>query len=892
MLFLLKIVNGATPVNETICLLLNKDILVIRINRQNATCKEIDRQSLFQFNAALMALFLLTFLMVQIVFLAAGPCMKLSFAGETSNIEVDHSTTDGTPSIITGKLLKDHPPVIHAAGDHNYPPYEFLDPNGQPAGFNIDIFRAVCEILNLKYEIHLGPWNHVRQQLENGEIDLITGMYFSPERDKKLDFSTPHIIVSQSLFVKKGSKIALLEDLSGKEVVVQKGDIMDDFIQSQGRSITVITVPDQVDALRLLSEGKHDCAILSKLQGLYLIHKYNFTSLEAVGSSLQQRDYCFAVREGDQKLLTQLNEGLSTLRTRGVYRQIHNKWFGVYEKDEAWQNFLQFMLWAAIPISLLFVGIVAWNRMLKHNVAIATTALIRSENLYREFVALAVDGIVLGSPDGIIIEANQVLCEWLQIPYDQLIGKHISQLPWSSAILEKSPFRFDLLNSGQTITRVRALELKDGRQIYIEMRSKKMPDGGYQSIFRDISERIKAEEDKERLMSQLAQSQKMEAVGRLAGGIAHDFNNMLGVIIGYADMAMIDVEPGDPLHAELEGILKAARRSSDLTRQLLAFARKQTIVPQILDLKETIANMLTMLRRLMGEDIDLAWIPSKEKLWQVKMDPSQIDQILANLCVNARDAIKHMGKVTIEIENITISEAYCDLHAGFHPGEYVMLAVSDNGCGIDRECMVHLFEPFFTTKGVGQGTGLGLATVYGIVKQNSGFINVYSEVGHGTTFRIYIPKSDDPADHSRKEVGKSRSAIRGKERVLIVEDEPMLLELTHSMVERLGYRVVSASTPQEALQIAERETKQVKEEDGREAIDLIITDVVMPEMNGRELAKRVVEISPHTRYLFMSGYTANVIAHHGILDKDLHFIQKPFSINELAAKIREILDEL
>jgi len=877
---------------------------VLKTNRQEVIyeeielCKKIDRRLILKSPVVILHLLLLILFSAQILFITGDYFTTLSFAEDSSTIHTTPSTVATSSSTVSGthSTIADHTitenssRIIKAAGDHNYPPYEFLDYNGEPTGFNVDIFRAVCKAVNIRYEIHLGPWDHVRQQLENGEVDLITGMYFSPERDKKVDFSTPHITVSHSLFVRKNSKIRILEDLSGREVVVQKGDIMNDFLQSQGRSITIVTVTDQVDALRLLSEGKHDCALLSKLQGLYLIHKNKLTGLEVVGSSIQQRDYCFAVQEGNQKLLTQLNEGLALLRTKGIYRQIHNRWFGVYEEEKAWHQFLHYLLWAAIPISLLFLVIVAWNRMLKQRVKFAIEALNKSESLYREFVALAVDGIVLVSSDGTIIEANQVLCGWLHIGHDQLIGKNITQLTWSSETLEREPLRFDLLDKGQTVTSVRELQPPDGSRLYIEMRSKRMPDGGYQSILRDITHRIKAEEEKERLMSQLAQSQKMEAVGRLAGGIAHDFNNMLGVIIGYADMAIIGIEPEDPPYAELEGILKAARRSSDLTRQLLAFARKQTIMPQVLDLEKTVENMLKMLQRLMGEDIELIWIPSNETLWKVKMDPGQLDQILANLCVNARDAITNLGKVTIETRNRTISEEHCAVHTGFHPGEYVQLLFSDNGCGMERETLEHLFEPFFTTKEVGQGTGLGLATVYGIVTQNSGFINVYSEVGYGTTFTIYIPRTDDIPDQFRKEESVTRSIRSSQERILVVEDEPMLLELTHSMVETLGYEVLSASTPEEAIQIAESYTINMTEGDRRGRIDLLITDVVMPEMNGKDLVQKISSISPSIRSLFMSGYTANVIAHHGILDKGVNFIQKPFSINDLASKIREILD--
>ncbi len=395
----------------------------------------------------------------------------------------------------------------------------------------------------------------------------------------------------------------------------------------------------------------------------------------------------------------------------------------------------------------------------------------------------------------------------------------------------------------------------------------------------DISNQIKAEKEKAKLEVQLQQAQKMESVGRLAGGVAHDFNNMLGVILGHAEMAMEQVDPTQSLYADLQQIRNAAERSSDLTHQLLAFARKQTIAPKVLDLNETVEGMLKMLRRLIGEDIDLLWKPGRN-IRPVKVDPSQIDQLLANLCVNARDAIEGVGRVTIETEAATFDEAYCSDHAGFVPGEYVLLAVSDDGCGMDNETLAHLFEPFFTTKELGKGTGLGLATVYGMVKQNSGFINVYSEPGQGTTFKVYLPGHAAMAA-SLTERAPTQSTARGSETILLVEDESAILNMTALMLKRLGYTVLPANTPGEAIRLAGAYPGH---------IDLLMTDVVMPEMNGRDLAGHLLSIYPDLKRLFMSGYTANVIAHHGVLDEGVHFIQKPFSSQNLGAKLRETLD--
>ncbi|MFZ3044567.1 MAG: ATP-binding protein, partial [Desulfatirhabdiaceae bacterium] len=401
-------------------------------------------------------------------------------------------------------------------------------------------------------------------------------------------------------------------------------------------------------------------------------------------------------------------------------------------------------------------------------------------------------------------------------------------------------------------------------------------------VIQDITDRKTAEKEKLELEAQLRQAQKMEAIGRLAGGVAHDFNNMLSIILGNSEIIMDDMSQTSPFLSNLQEIHKAAERSTNLTRQLLAFARRQTIEPKILNLNQVVADMLKMLQRLIGEDITLAWLPASE-LWTVKIDPSQVDQILANLCVNARDAIRGVGKVTIETGNIIVNSDYCRDHAGFIPGSFVMIAVSDNGSGMDQETLANLFEPFYTTKDIGQGSGLGLATVYGIVKQNNGFINVYTEPGDGSTFKIYLPVHAQPVVIQQKE-DLQKTTPKGNETILVVEDETAILKMTRMMLERLGYTVLTALTPNEAIRIVE--------ESGLNAIHLLMTDVVMPEMNGQDLSKRILGLSPNMKCLFMSGYTANVIAHHGVLDEGVQFINKPFSRQDLSIKVREALDQV
>ena len=395
---------------------------------------------------------------------------------------------------------------------------------------------------------------------------------------------------------------------------------------------------------------------------------------------------------------------------------------------------------------------------------------------------------------------------------------------------------------------------------------------------KDITERVRAEQERRRLENRLVQSQRMDSVGRLAGGVAHDFNNMLGVILGHAELAMKQVGPLSPIYADLEEILKAGRRSADLTRHLLAFARKQTVAPKVLDLNETVNGMLNMLRRLIGEDIDLSWMPGK-RLWSVKIDPAQIDQILANLCVNARDAISGVGRIDIETKNVMVDESHSGKHAGLAPGDYVTLAVVDDGCGMDERTLESLFEPFFTTKDMGTGTGLGLATVYGIVKQNNGFIYVDSEPGKGAKFKIYLPRTPEEAENHEADTSP---ASGGTETIMLVEDEVSILNLNKTVLERSGFRVLAARTPTEALAMAERHGHP---------IHILVTDVVMPEMNGKELKTRIQILKPDIKVLYISGYPDNVIVHRGILERDVSFLQKPYTIDSLVAKVREVLDK-
>lgn len=516
----------------------------------------------------------------------------------------------------------------------------------------------------------------------------------------------------------------------------------------------------------------------------------------------------------------------------------------------------------------------------------AEETLRKAESKYRAIFENAMEGIFQTTPEGGYVTANPAHARMLGYDSPEELISSVTDIGRQTYTdpAQRAEVKRLLTENGYIKDHPVQLTRKDGKTIWVTIDASTIRDQDgkdlfYQGYMLDITDRKRAEDERQKLEAQLHHAQKMESVGRLAGGVAHDFNNMLNVIIGHAEMAMERIDPSTQLHDHLHEIRRASYRSADLVRQLLAFARRQMARPRLLDLNETIGNMLKMLGRLIGEDIRLIWVPGPG-LWHVRIDPSQVDQILANLAVNARDAIAGVGTITIETSNAVLDDSYCANYVGFTPGEYVLVTVSDTGAGMDKELLEHIFEPFFTTKDIGRGTGLGLATVYGIIKQNDGFINVYSEPLKGATFRIYLPRFKAEAEDLQQETAQVQESLRGEETILLVEDDLALLVLTRRMLEDLGYTVLSAQSPKEAIQLVENHTGD---------LHLLVTDVVMPEMNGRELQEWLIGIRPSLKCLYVSGYTANMIAHRGILEEGVHFLSKPFGRDELARKIRATL---
>ena len=515
----------------------------------------------------------------------------------------------------------------------------------------------------------------------------------------------------------------------------------------------------------------------------------------------------------------------------------------------------------------------------------AGQALEKSEVRFQELFNDAPVGYFEYDVEGRIIDVNRTELELLGYRLEEMIGQPV----WKFIVEGEAAHQQILQKLAGTLPPTQGLERtyrrKDGTTFPVLIGDRILRDSegkiiGIRTTIQDITGRKRAEEEMRGLEEQFRQSQKMEAIGRLGGGIAHDFNNLLTIIKGYSQLSLLDIKESDPLWGNIQEIQKATQRATDLTRQLLAFSRRQILDLKVLDLNTLLKDLDKMLRRIIGEDIELTTLLAKN-LGRVKIDPGQFEQIILNLAVNARDAMPSGGKLTIETANVILDEEYARTHISVTPGPYVRLSVSDTGVGIPLEVKEKVFEPFFTTKEKGKGTGLGLSTVYGIVKQSGGNIWVYSEPAHGTTFKIYLPRVEEDLDtlYGRDETD---FLPRGSETVLLVEDEPSVRDLAHRLLNQAGYKVLEAANGEEALRV-------VQEHIG-EKIHLLLTDVVMPQMGGKELANQLKNLRPDVKVLYTSGYTDDAIVHHGVLDPGTHFLQKPFSPKTLTHKVREVLD--
>ena len=516
-----------------------------------------------------------------------------------------------------------------------------------------------------------------------------------------------------------------------------------------------------------------------------------------------------------------------------------------------------------------------YNQSLKREVGARAAALTASEQRYRALFENAHDAIALLTPEGVVREMNQKWADIIGVSREELSGRHVRDFAAPGEESKNSRTYRQMVASDQALSGALKIASADGSILFMEFSHATFDVAGERlvlAIGRDVTE-------KRQLEDQLRQAQKLEVIGQLAGGVAHDFNNILTAILGFCDLLLMDLGSDHAACADVLEIKTAGERAAGLTRQLLAFSRKQILQTNVLDINKVVKSMETMLRRLTPANIDLV-VSLQDAIAAIEVDPSQLEQIVVNLVVNASDAMPRGGKLTIETSNVRLDETYRGRHLPVIPGDYVMLAVSDTGVGMDEATSQRVFEPFFTTKEVGKGTGLGLATVYGIVKQSGGDIWVYSEPGHGSAFKIYLPVVTAPVSTAVKAAPVFDAIHTGSQVILLVEDDEAVRRLARLILERAGYRIVEAGSPKEALKAAKLFGRQ---------IDLLLSDLIMPESDGPPLFEQLVKVHPSLRVLYMSGYADEAVVRHGVILAGTPFLQKPFTPLALSGKVHEVL---
>ncbi|PTN37320.1 transporter substrate-binding domain-containing protein [Desulfonatronum sp. SC1] len=797
--------------------------------------------------------------------------------------------------------------VLIVSADHAYPPYEYLD-DGRPAGFNVELIQAVAEAMGLAVEVRLGPWQMVRDDLETGRADVLAGMYYSEERAKTFGFSVPHTIVSSGLFVRGGSAINSLADLRGRRVLVQEGDIMHEYLLANPIASQVVPVQDPERALVLLSEGGYDAALLSsKVQGMYFARRFGLDNLRALETGLPGREYCFAVAKGNDPLVHRLNEGLALLKATNRYREITDKWFGVYEVPRPWEKTWPYLWPALLALTVLALAGFVWSWTLRRTVAQRTSELEVSRERLQTFFLELQDSqrrlrVLLSNLPGMayrckndrnwtmefVSEGSLPLCgykpeelvENAAVSYNDLIHPEFREWRWEAWQ--------EALRLKQTLTLEYVIVGKDGAEKWVWEQGRGLfsEDGEVvclEGFIADITDRKRAEEEREKLNIQLRQAHKMESVGTLAGGIAHDFNNLLQAMSGNIQIMLLR-DNDEATSTRLRNIAQSIDRGARLVRQLLQFSRKAVVERQRLNLNHAVEDAARMLERTIPKMVSLE-LRLQDDLWPVLADPVQVEQVLLNLGTNAADAMPDGGRLILETGNVTLGEEFVRSHFNLEPGPHVLLCVTDTGRGMDETTLAQIFDPFFTTKEMGKGTGLGLASAYGIVTSHGGLVLCYSEPGRGATFRIYWPaaKAVEAAAEADEipDVPAVPINLDGGETILLVDDDEQILDLTREALEEFGYTVLTASSGEKALAIYA---------DQGHDIGMVVMDLGMPGMGGRQCLRELLTVDSTVRVLIASGYADHKLAEELQRTGAKGFLGKPYQLKELAAKVREVLD--
>jgi ABC-type amino acid transport substrate-binding protein/signal transduction histidine kinase len=794
--------------------------------------------------------------------------------------------------------------VITVGTELAYPPFSFLDENGKAVGYNVDLIQAVAKAAGKKVEVRIGQFGDIRKALETGEIDAIAGVYYSAARDEKLDFSPPFNTIHQAIFIRTNSAaIKTEEDLRGKDIIVMRGDIMHDYIMEKHLCDTPVLVESQSEALRLLSSGKHDCAIVGQIPGLFWINKLGLANLVKTGPPLMPSAYCFAVKEGNTTLQQLINEGLKVVSDTGEHRGIHARWLGVLEPQEIpFRTVLKYIAFAVIPLILLLAILGIWSRTLKKQVALRTEDLNRSQANLRAFLENARDFGVF-QMHLLENEAHGAQVSFVSSSISNIlgIGQPQEDFSWLKHIHEEDADKVDAAfhtssQSGQTFDETFRLlhpQKQHWRWLHVVANPVKKPDGTFtrfNGLVVDVTIHKHRETEHLNLQRQMQHAQKLESLGVLAGGIAHDFNNILMAVLGYSDLALLELPQYSPVRDKIKEISNAAKRAAGLAQQMLAYSGKGRFVIEPINLNEFVKEMTHILQITISKKAVLNF-NFAENLPAFDGDANQIRQIIMNLITNASEAVgDNSGVIALSTGAINCDRSYLDsvssvfidgVNEILPEGIYVYFEITDSGCGMEKDVIDKIFDPFFTTKFTGRG--LGMAAVQGIVRGHSGAIKVYSEVGIGTTFKVLFPVNEQLATISDAKISDEKvdTKWRGSGTVLIVDDEETVCAVGKLMLERCGFDVLTAKDGREALDVFNQ---------NKDKIECVLLDLTMPHMNGEETFHELRRIKQDIKVVLCSGYNQQNATQEFAGKGLAGFIQKPYQSDVLIGKIRQVLE--
>ncbi len=790
-----------------------------------------------------------------------------------------------------GPVFAQSPAPIQVRGDNRFPPYEFVDENGAASGFCVDLIRAVATAMELTIDIRLGPWNEVRSQLENGEIQVISGMFYSEKRDQQVDFSIPHLIVSYSVFVRKGSDIQGLSDLKDKEILVQNSDIAYDYLKETEWPFTLFVVENQKDALKLLASGQHDAALLARLAGLSMAHQQGYTNIKAVGEPILTRKYCFAVQEGNGELLGLLNQGLARIYQSGRYGEIYHKWFGLRKPAGPAELFVRYAIWVLPPLFILGIMVFFWFWALRRQVASRTRELKRTQAFLHAAIQQSPAGIlVLEGPDMDIRIINPVARDILGIQSESQVQgcAYQQEESWRCHHPDGTPYAFaeiPLVRAFQTgeIVQGEALQVvrADGssRWVLSHVSPIRDPEGAIIaaiSLFSDITAQKQAQQERQILEQRLARSRKMEAVGLVAGGVAHDLNNILSALVTYPELLLMDSALPARVKKAVKTIQKGGERAAAIVGDLLTITRDAAAVREPIDLNRCIRDYLISpeyqaLTAYHGFEMktDLAaFLPN------IKGSAIHIRKTLMNLVANAAEALDGKGgciHIRTEARAVQGTEA-------LKAGEYALLQVSDTGSGIDPADQAQIFEPFYTRKVMGRsGTGLGLTLVWNTVQDHGGHIEVQSD-SSGTCFTLMFPTSPDPVAPQAEPRPIAQLHGQGQQ-ILVVDDESMQREIASDILSKLGYLPIAVPSGEQAVKFLQDQ-----------AVDLVILDMIMaPGMNGRQTYEKILKIRPGQKAVITSGFAESTEIDRCRRMGAAGYLKKPYTLEKLGQAVKQAL---